>query len=564
MCARTGEKMRTISRTVLTLLAVVLTLAPASTAWSRATTSAQSTSGTPTDGTALEWRNVAGAQIRETDDESPGGPGEWTYLAYDQSGHFRIEVVAANTEPAHHDGALLLATPHAGDGLDLEYGLAPYGSSPLADFTGSYDTYVRAGAAVPYSLMVTCPENAERTRQVATLSFAGTLAGMSGWQHFDVSQHGAAPWSSRDPFGGLTVGPDHPHPLADYVAACSDAFVDSYGFQLSTAGSASLVDSVVYDGTATNFRIPPLRRITGDDSGMTACQAVGEQFAPAQDPWTGTRQAAPRVTVVANERRAGDTVVAGVLANALGGRLVLVPRHYTRAHSNCLNLKPTRRAYLVGGTNAVGGDVARHLRRQGRTVVRLAAPTPSALSAVVAKAIAEHRSHDRRGTLVLASDRRLQDSLSAAAVAGSRHGALLLTHGGRLTPAVRHYLATEPGARLIAVGTDAVRASRHMAHVVRTASATPYATAVKTAARFFPHARAVVFASGSALSLAAGVYAGRAHLPVLLVTRDGLPQPVRSFVAQRAGVLRGSVVLGDDRAVSDSTYRALDARLSAG
>lgn len=242
-----------------------------------------------------------------------------------------------------------------------------------------------------------------------------------------------------------------------------------------------------------------------------------------------------------------------------------VPHHGLNWGDLCPVTAPNPKIYVVGGRDAVGADVVRTLREFGGKVVRIRATHPSGTPVAVARAIARHRPAAVRERVFLATDARFQEALVASAAAGKTGGAVLLTHGQRLPRSAADYLARHPRAKVVAVGSDAVRASRHLPHVMRVTGANPYAISARFARRVFPRAESAVFTIGGghyAWANLAGVYAGEKHAPVLLVRRDHVPTSVRRYLSTRSKRPQGSVLIGDEAAVSKTVFDRLTSQLT--
>lgn len=161
---------------------------------------------TPTDAAAFEHvTNVTNEDFVFTDDEAPGGVGDWLLSAYEQYGlNSVVRVEVDDADVAHPDGSLRIATPGEGDRVKLLHLHAwPDDETPLfRDFVaGGYSIKLEPGdAPAQYILDLSCtgPGGSYNSGGL-TLAFVGPYPDEnSGWRTVDVVQDGQALWVPLD------------------------------------------------------------------------------------------------------------------------------------------------------------------------------------------------------------------------------------------------------------------------------------------------------------------------------------------------------------------------------
>ncbi|MEA2650779.1 MAG: hypothetical protein QOI85_500, partial [Chloroflexota bacterium] len=160
------------------------------------------------------------------------------------------------------------------------------------------------------------------------------------------------------------------------------------------------------------------------------------------------------------------------------------------------------------------------------------------------------------------------DALAAGAAAGKQGGPILLTEQSRLPVETRNELARLSPQRIVVLGGTAVVAASvataldayTAGPVTRLAGADRYGTAAAVSqARFAPGVPAAFVATGESFpdALSAGPAAIRNGGPVLLTTRNSLPQVVRDELARLQP--QRIYLLGGAAAVSSGVGQALQA-----
>jgi hypothetical protein len=516
------------------------------------TAQALPTAGT-TDGQTLD---VTTADIHHADDESPGR--DWYRLIYHQKGFDSVaRVVADNTEPVHHDGALRLSTPDAEGRLDIRYALDTRATDALtlADLAGAQVLVkVMSGPAPVFTAEYNCDGHSDAyPAGDQAAAYAGTVPSDGQWHVIDLGDDGPV-WMA----GGQLQS------RAQLMSACPQNVLSNYGFLQSGDGADARVDDVSVGGLTTNFRVPPLERLAGEDRGDTACRMAGHYFAgvddvppdaPSDYPDPSRVQHIAEAVVLVNDSRFADALAAGPLAALVDGPLLL--NHGSVLDTNCdtWTLRQGDTAYLVGGTGVLSTQLEATLKGRGMDVVRLGGDDRYETAVKVAQKIDTLRPAGTPQQVFLASGTDFPDALSAGAPAGNASGAVLLTEGSRMAPATAAYLAGRPDASVYAIGGDAARAATLPAgnEVV---GADRYETATMVADRFFADPSTAAFASGTGFAdaLSAAAYGGNIGAPVLLVAPAAVPDSVAGYAGRHGVTLGGSVLLGGTGAVTASAF----------
>lgn len=508
--------------------------------------------------------NVGNLEIAFTDDEAGGCelfPG-WEHCGYYQHGLGTVSRVTADrSDPVHADGSLLLATPGARDRLRL--------TDPHRDqvsFVGlqvaGYHLKLRSGESPRYSMVVSCPDPVLGVGQIS-LTHADPLAPpRSGWHWVDVIRGGDARWA--DSSGTVLT-------LDEQKARCPGGVVDKHSLVLSSPDSRARVDNVVFGDEVTNFWIPSLARVLGDDhvrgTSYAADQLVTDDAVADlmyrgwnsgyDDPaWVDPNR--PRLPtakgfVVANRDSRWGALVGAALARSINGPLV----YGTRRSAGDYPPRGTT-AYLVGGRRQISREAAANLRKRGYDVRRIAGPTPARTAVEVALFIGR-RTPDRRLPITLAPWQVPADALTAGAVATVRRGAVLLSDRNRLPAATKRFLRHRRHGPVVTIGRAAAQAMPWLRPERKIRGATPARTALRVARTFFTDPRSVTVSSldqpGDALLAAS--YAGRTGHPLVLVRSERVPVPVRRYLRDLAERVDSSVLVGGRPAVDASTFDRL-------
>ncbi len=220
-----------------------------------------------------------------------------------------------------------------------------------------------------------------------------------------------------------------------------------------------------------------------------------------------------------------DAVTGGPLAVAKNGPLLLTPSAVLdRRVSDEIRrvVRPGGTVYLLGSATSLNASVEAAARTLGYRVVRLAGADRYETSVLIAREIGTP------SMVLLATGLNFPDALTAGPAAGQGGGAVLLTSGASLSPAVRTYLDERgPTITLYAVGGQA--AAAYPQAKAKLAGENRYHTAVLVARQFFGPRALVGLASGENFpdALAAGPLLARASAPLLLTTPQQLPISMR-------------------------------------
>jgi hypothetical protein len=532
--------------------------------------------------------NVANAELLPETEEGP--PPGWSWLGWDTAGGTGVaRVEVDDSEPVHHDGSLHVATPTAGDAVRVRQ-VVPLNRTDGPSLQGTtsigFDGRIVAGPAPNLIIKVDCNARASSSPEAAfTLTYAGTVPAGGGWQHVDAFDSGAALWwsdatvnadgtasdaSQLPTAGGLKGGPGSPHAISEYARVCANSLIRSYGVRQATQGADGYVDNVRLGDRSTNFWVPVLTRLAGENRRVTSCEAARHQFTNyleySQGNWWNPAAVRdhPKAVVVVNQNSYADALAAGPLANAVHGALLLNPG---QGETDCLSVPGIERVdtvYLVGGTGVLDATVEEAFRQLGiTTITRIGGDDRYETAVKVAQAIDVLRPPGTPQQVFLASGTDFPDALSAGAPAGTAFGSVLLTKGARAAPATSAYLADRPQATVFAIGGPAAAAVTLPAGN-ELVGPNRYETATMVADRFFPSPASSAFASGVGFAdaLAAAAYGGHLGVPVILVGPDAVPNAVFAYADRHRGTLRGSVLLGGTAAVNRLAFDLLSTELT--
>jgi putative cell wall-binding protein len=531
--------------------------------------------------------NIVNAELLPETEEGP--PPGWSWLGWDTAGGTGIaRIVVDDSEPVQHDGSLHVATPAAGDRVQVRQ-VVPLNRTDGPTLQGmtaaGFDVRAVTGPAPELIVKVDCKARASSSPEGAfTLTYAGESPADGAWHHVDVVDGGNAMWwsdatmnadgssasaSQLPTVGGLKGGPGSPHTLSEYVRVCTGSLIRSYGVRQAVPGADGYVDNVRLGSRSTNFWVPVLTRLAGENRRLTACEAAKHQFTNDLEYSDGTwwNPAAvrdhPKAVVVVNQNSYADALAAGPLASAVHGALLLSRGYGDTDCIGGLGLERPSQAYLVGGTGVLDASVERSLRQLGITdVARIGGDDRYETAVKVAQAIDLLRPSGTPQQVFLASGTDFPDALSAGAAAGSAFGSVLLTRGSTPAAATSAYLASRPQATAYAIGGPAAAATA-LPEANELVGPNRYETATMVADRFFPQPATAAFASGVGFAdaLSAAAYGGHLHAPVILVGPDAVPNAVFSYAARHRGALRGSVLLGGTAAVNRPAFDLLYATL---
>jgi hypothetical protein len=197
--------------------------------------------------------------------------------------------------------------------------------------------------------------------------------------------------------------------------------------------------------------------------------------------------------------------------------------------------------YLLGGTVALSDTVEGQLQTLGYETVRFGGVNRFQTATIIAE-----QGLGDPDTLLIANGGDFADSIVAGAAASavgdgtSVQAAVLLTSGADVPPETAAYLdgrTTSP--ELIAIGASAGLAYPAAEQV---SGANRFLTALAVADRFFssPTVIGVARADDFPDGLSGGAVVGRPEIgpgPVVLVSTDALPEPVRTWLVDNAGTI---------------------------
>jgi len=312
-------------------------------------------------------------------------------------------------------------------------------------------------------------------------------------------------------------------------------------------GRTDLTDTWVY-GPRAGSTVSPVR-FAGADRDTTAVAVSQATFPAAQSAGAA---------VLARDDGFADALVGGPLAAATRAPLLLTPSD-ALATSTRVELQrvlpPGGTVYLMGGPTALGPILEGEVNALGFRTVRVAGPDRFTTAVAVANLLGSP------STVFEASGLNFPDALSSVPAAASVNGAILLTNGDTQATATASYLADHPGNRY-AVGGAAAAADPSAIALV---GADRYATNAAIARAFFPTTRSVAVATGAAFpdALGGGVLSAASAMPMLLVSSNGIPEPVHAYLATHGATIASVDVIGGVSAVSEAVVTAVSASISS-
>ncbi|MBF4571134.1 cell wall-binding repeat-containing protein [Herbiconiux sp. VKM Ac-1786] len=227
-------------------------------------------------------------------------------------------------------------------------------------------------------------------------------------------------------------------------------------------------------------------------------------------------------------------------------------------------LKP-RTIVILGGTAAVSPGVEESLKRYSGSVTRISGADRFVVSAAVSASVFK----PKVPVAYLASGANFPDALSGSPAAGRAHAPVLLIEKDRIPDAVAAELARlDPGEIVVLGGPNAIsEAVLDQLSTTKTVSRIEGADRFEVSAgisaqKFHDGAYMVYIASGQTFpdALSGAPVAIADGAPVLLVTRDSIPDPVAAEL-ERLHPYR-IVVLGGTAAVSDGVSEQLKSYLT--
>jgi putative cell wall-binding protein len=217
--------------------------------------------------------------------------------------------------------------------------------------------------------------------------------------------------------------------------------------------------------------------------------------------------------------------------------------------------------HLLGGSQALGEDVARDVRALGFVPRRLSGESRYATAAALARFVGETATAGARPetrTALVVSGENFADALAASSPAAIEGWPILLTRPGALPEETRSLLVNRRVDRVVVIGGEAAvgaavvdQLEAVVGDVDRVSGPSRFDTAAAVARRFLPGRRTVAIANGERFpdALAGGRHAAALGAPLLLAQDDAFPAASGAVVA--ATQPTSAVIYGGDGAVSD-------------
>lgn len=274
------------------------------------------------------------------------------------------------------------------------------------------------------------------------------------------------------------------------------------------------------------------------------------------------------VVYVASGADFADALSASAAAGSAGGPVLLVTRDGipNRTGAQLARLRPEQ-IVIVGGPNSVSVDLESTLRGFAGRVDRIGGPDRYAVSAGVAASAFPSAS---AGTVYLASGAVFPDALAGAAATHGLGPVLLVTKDS-VPDSVRAQLTRLAPSAIVVLGgpntiSDAMLDSLpKSATVTRLGGSDRYAVSANASARSFEAPVDVAYVASGAVfpdALSGSAAAIAAHAPVLLVSKDSVPDSVAAELGRLKP--RRIVVLGGPATVSDAVQAQLAGYLATG
>jgi hypothetical protein len=221
-------------------------------------------------------------------------------------------------------------------------------------------------------------------------------------------------------------------------------------------------------------------------------------------------------------------------------------------------LPPGATVYLLGGTRALGANVASAVAALGFTVVRYGGATRFDTATVIAD-----QGLGDPSTILEVTGLDFPDALGAGTAAAEAKGAVLLTDGTAQSAATATYLSQHAGDARYAIGGPAAAADP-LAHAI--VGSDRYQTSILTADAFFSNPTTVGIATGQDFpdALSGGTHIGRLGGPLLLTDPDRLSAFPEEYLTMLRGKVATAYVYGGTVAVSAAVATSLTAALTPG
>lgn len=237
--------------------------------------------------------------------------------------------------------------------------------------------------------------------------------------------------------------------------------------------------------------------------------------------------------VLARAENFPDALVAAPLATATGGPLLLTSAtSVAQAVSTEIQrvLPAGGTVFLSGGTAALNADVESQIQDLGYNAVRAQGPNRYATAVEVARA-----ANPTPDLIVVANGNDFPDALIGGSLAASEGGVEILADGPELQAEASAYLAENPNAEVLTIGSVAAQAVPGVPSIT---GADAFATSVAVAQQRYPATTGFAVASGTDFpdALAGGAHAGRRGIPLLLSWPDVLPTSVEEYLSATGGL----------------------------
>ncbi|MFB2599678.1 cell wall-binding repeat-containing protein [Herbiconiux sp. P17] len=271
------------------------------------------------------------------------------------------------------------------------------------------------------------------------------------------------------------------------------------------------------------------------------------------------------VVYVASGAAFPDALSGSAAAGAEHAPVLLVAKDSIPASvaSELSRLSPEK-IIVLGGTNTIDQSVEQALTAFSPEVTRIAGTDRFDVSAAVSSSVFGQYGAPTPVAYV-ASGTVFPDALSGSAAAGRSGGPVLLVTKDSIPSVVAAELGRlRPGAIVLLGGENTIDESvvatlSRIAPTTRIAGADRFAVSANVAAAAFPAGARTVFVASGAMfpdALSGSAAAIRRAGPVLLVTANGIPEPVKAELARLKPTR--IVVLGGTATISDAVLHDLE------
>ncbi|MGG4169038.1 cell wall-binding repeat-containing protein [Rossellomorea vietnamensis] len=214
-----------------------------------------------------------------------------------------------------------------------------------------------------------------------------------------------------------------------------------------------------------------------------------------------------------------------------------------------------KKVVILGGEGAISGEVARELRKNGLDVQRIGGETRYETAANIAKQLGNYKQ------AVIAYGGNFPDALSIAPYAASKGIPILLSPKQELAIETKEALKSVTDTIIVggkAVISEQVEKQLAKKNPYRISGIDRYETSVNIATQLQIPGDIITVATGEnfADALTGSVLAAKYYEPIILVQKNKLPAPVRTYISENRTWYY--TVLGGEGAISEQVVQELN------